>query len=236
MILPEDIRRGRALLAAYALGDGPTAKLSDGIPIASAQHFSIVTPIFGHGSFEDDCSYGFLAEDVTDSGLELFIRGTQIVKGRPLAEYLEDASALPVPIAWPGAPRAALMHCELRNILMSLRTVWPDKKLWDYPIRAVIGHSLGAGIAQAAGAMHGIAYVGLWESMRCFVGQTATWAAGRSRRIFSVRNALDFVPDLPPPPYENPPADRIDSGGSILEDHRHALAVVVEAAALAMAA
>lgn len=235
MILPEDIRRGRALLAAYALGDGPTALLSAGTPLAAEQHFSIITPIFGHGSFEPDCCYGFVGEDVRDGAFDLFIRGTQIVKGRPLAEYLEDASAFPIRPNWPGCPDGTLVHVELALILQSLRTIWADKAVWDYPLRSVNGHSLGGGIAQAAAARYGIPFVGLWESMRAFAGAGLSWAAGRSRRIFSVRNALDFVPDLPPAPFENPPADQIDSGGSPLEDHRHGLAVVVAAAESAMA-
>lgn len=230
MILTEDIRRGRALLAAYALGDCPEANLPAGVVLAAPAHFSIVTPVFGHATDEPNCCYGFIGEDVTDGGLELFVRGTQIIKGRPLAEFLADAAALPVLAAWTACPPDTLLHLELRAILESLTTIWPDKSVWDFPIRAATGHSLGGGIVQAAGAKYGIAYLGLWESMRAFVGPGLTWAAGRTRRIFSIRNALDFVPDLPPAPYENPPSDRIDSGGSPLEGHRHALETVVAAA------
>jgi hypothetical protein len=226
-IHPLDIELGALIRFAYGQGFGPRPLPVDPGPAG----YDLVARGTAQGNLEARCYYAVKLMRKVDGLKVLAIRGTADVN-----EWKEDAEFWPERCPWgPGKTEGGMT-----DIITTLAADDPEAKpLWD--VDAVVGHSLGAAIAEGIGAEFSVPYVGLWAAPRLGDGDARAALLARCKLVLRPYMQGDLVPDLPfdlPPifTYLHPPGFELEPAPGTAWDPetRHALDTYLTAAALAM--
>lgn len=216
-----DLDLAALIEVAYAQGFGP-----DPLPVTPPAGWTFERAVRSHGNLEPAACFGCLLEREADGLRVLAIRGTA-----DPAEWIEDAEFWPE--RWPfnlaGGKTEFGFTDLISELLLDLKTS---------PIDAVVGHSLGAAIAEGVACGAGADYAGLWACPR--LGDATFVKLLLTRVACVVRPFLagDLVPGVPldlPPffAYQHPPGISLGAPAGMACDPqvRHALASYIEACA-----
>ena len=220
-----DLQFGRLIQYAYDQGFGPDPKLIDPTPIG----FRKFETLMGHGNLEAPCCYGFIAERISDGYRLAVIRGTADPD-----EWLEDGEFWPERSPWgPGKTEGGFT-----DVVDSIET--PGLvELSDLGVKAVVGHSLGAAVAEGLAAKYALEYAGLWAAPRLGDAAFVAWLLSRVKTVLRISVAGDAVPEVPldlPPvfAYQHPPGLILQPADGTPPDlgSRHALVTYLTAASM----
>ena len=224
-----DLQFGRLIQYAYQQGFGPTPIAVDPTPIG----FRFVQTLMGNGNAEAPCCYGIVAERLSDGYRVAAIRGTA-----DPSEWVEDGEFWPERSPWgPGKTEGGFTDV-VESICGYLAPGVPVT-LGQLQVKAVVGHSLGAAVAEGLAAKYGLEYAGLWACPRLGDAAFVQFLLSRVKTVLRLSVAGDIVPQVPldlPPifAYQHPPGQLLQPADGTPSDwpSRHALVTYLTAVSM----